>query len=98
MENKKFCYIVEEAGRERHEGEFNTKFCVCDTVELAKQRFEEQKAKLLKEEDFFLKEELDNGDFTEHNTISSNGVEMPCLSIETDWEYYELYVCECETG
>ena len=50
------------------------------------------------ENDFFLKEELDKGNYTEHNLIPTNRQELPCFSIETEWEFYELYVCICENG
>ena len=53
---------------------------------------------LFEEKDFFLKDELEKGNYTEHNLISTEKIVMPCLSIETDWEYYELYVCICENG
>ena len=46
----------------------------------------------------FLKEELDKGNYTEHNLIPTNRQELPCFSIETEWEFYELYVCICENG
>ena len=53
---------------------------------------------LFEEKDFFLKDELEKGNYTEHDLISTENIVMPCLSIETDWEYYELYVCICENG
>lgn len=93
-----FSYIVEERGRERHEGEFHTIYCACDDLETAIKRYEEFKQRLFEENDFFLKEELDKGNYTEHNLIPTNRQELPCFSIETEWEFYELYVCICENG
>lgn len=93
-----FSYIVEERGRERHEGEFHTIYCACDNLETAIKRYEEFKQRLFEENDFFLKEELDKGNYTEHNLIPTNRQELPCFSIETEWEFYELYVCICENG
>ena len=93
-----FSYLVEERGRERHDGDFHTIYCACDDLETAKKRYEEFKQRLFEEKDFFLKDELEKGNYTEHNLISTEKIVMPCLSIETDWEYYELYVCICENG
>ena len=100
QEDKKFnfSYLVEERGRERHDGDFHTIYCACDDLETAKKRYEEFKQRLFEEKDFFLKDELEKGNYTEHNLISTEKIVMPCLSIETDWEYYELYVCICENG
>ena len=93
-----FSYLVEERGRERHDGDFHTIYCVCDDLETARKRYEEYKQRLFEEKDFFLKDELEKGKYTEHDLISEERNVMPCLSIETDWEYYELYVCICENG
>lgn len=100
QEDKKFnfSYLVEERGRERHDGDFHTIYCACDDLETAKKRYEEFKQRLFEEKDFFLKDELEKGNYTEHDLISTENIVMPCLSIETDWEYYELYVCICENG
>lgn len=100
QEEKKFnfSYLVEERGRERHDGDFHTIYCACDDLETAKKRYEEFKQRLFEEKDFFLKDELEKGNYTEHDLISTENIVMPCLSIETDWEYYELYVCICENG
>lgn len=93
-----FSYLVEERGRERHDGDFHTIYCACDDLETARKRYEEFKQRLFEEKDFFLKDELEKGNYTEHDLISEERIVMPCLSIETDWEYYELYVFICENG
>ena len=93
-----FSYLVEERGRERHDGDFHTIYCACDDLKTARKRYEEYKQRLFEEKDFFLKNELEKGNYTEHDLISEERIVMPCLSIETDWEYYELYVCICENG
>ena len=94
--SKKFIYFIEESGRERHEGEFNSVFSSAETPELAIKKFEEIKAKILSDKDFFLKDDFDGGNWKQHNAISSNGVELPVFSIESGEEYYELYVAETE--
>lgn len=96
MKESKFCYIVAESGRERHEGEFFSTFFISDNFDLAIERYNKEKIKLFEEEYFFLKDELENGDYMEHFVISSSGKSLPVFSIETKWENYELYISEME--
>lgn len=90
-----YCFIVEERGRERHEGEFTTTFFVSDNYKTAIKIYQDELKKVLSEEDFFLRDEVENGKYEESECISSNDNMLPLFSIQTDWEYYELYVGEC---
>ena len=90
------CYMVKEEGFSKKEGEFETIFGAYENLNEAIKKWAEQKCKLFDEKDFYLKKEFEDGDFVEHNLISSKEEEMPCLTIEIDEEYYELYVCEIE--
>ena len=67
-----FSYLVEERGRERHEGDFHTIYCACDDLDTARKRYEEYKQRLFEEKDFFLKDELEKGNYTEHDLISDD--------------------------
>ena len=96
--NKEILFMVEESGNGRHEGMFTTSFGLYDDLQSALRRYEEERQLVLTGDAFFLKPEIDSGNYTESKLISSNGNELPCLSIETDWENYELYICEVEKG
>lgn len=96
MKKKRFCYIVEERGnRGDDEGEFITRLAICETKEKALKQYNKFKKELFKEDYFYTKPYLDNGDFIESTLITSTHEELPILSIE-DYEegiYYEMYIC-----
>ena len=94
---KKICFMVEETGKDRHDLEpFTTRFGLYETLEDAFFRYNQEKEDVLKGDNFFMREEVENGDYEESETISSNGVKMPILSMSNDEEHYELYICEVE--
>lgn len=92
-----YCYLLEERGRERHEGEFGQTYCACETVESAILMFENELKNILNEKDFFLKDELDKGNFEQITTITLTGEKLPCFSVDNGCgEWYELYVCRTD--
>ena len=95
---KEVLFMVEEQGRSIHEGEFNTFFGLYDNLESALVRYNQERDDVLNGDCFFMREEVKNGDLIESETISSNGIHLPLLSIESDEEFYELYICEVEKG
>lgn len=92
----KLYFIVQEQGREKHDGDFNTIFHICEDMEEALRLYEKEKLKLFDDKDFYLRDKLLDCDYFENFNTSSNDNELPCLSIENDWEFYELYVSEFE--
>ena len=94
---KNFCYMVEETGRNRHEYEpFTTSFGLYETLEDALERYKQERELVFNGDCFYMREEILNGDYIENETISSNGVKLPILQIESEEEFYELYICEVE--
>ena len=94
---KKICFMVEENGKDRHDLEpFTTRFGLYEKGEDALVRYNQEREDVLNGDYFFMREEVENGDYEESETISSNGVRMPILSMENEEEYYELYICEVE--
>ena len=86
-------YYVEECGRGKDDS-FSTIYGCADTPKDAIAKFEEIKRQVLAEDDFFLKD----GYWEEHTTITTGGVQLPCLSVEDEENgmWYELYVAETE--
>lgn len=94
---KNLCYMVEETGRDRHEIEpFTTSFGLYENLEDALERYKQEREDVLNGDNFFMREEVENGDYIESETISSNGVKLPIIQMNNDEEYYELYICEVE--
>ena len=94
---KNLCYMVEETGRNRHEYEpFTTSFGLYETLEDALERYKKEREDVFNGDCFYMREEILNGDYIENETISSNGVKLPILQIESEEEFYELYICEVE--
>lgn len=90
-------YVIEERGYDRKYGEFTREVYKTECLEFAKFFYEKTKVdKVIIDQQTLSHKKLAERNYTEHNTIASTGVKLPCFNVTYDDGYYELCICETD--